>query len=420
MKLAANAMVQEERVESYEAISKHLNSFQPMTIFDRIDIVYSNNQILYQDGKLEELNADLSFDDLVAEGEHMSLRTTDAVTGKEIIYYAVPIIKGDHIVAFMIGIINCENMPSIFQTNAYDGQAIVTLADYRDGSFVLDEWHEKLGNVYEMKQRTPLKGYENVDLIDDIRNGRTGVTKYVSAENGENSFMYYTPTNIFNWEMLVVAQEEVVYKNAFVLKETLLKLGFFEGLLILIYFIWTIFTVNQLEKSKNEIEEKKQQFENLSYTDTLTKLFNRNKYNEVTDYYQLNPPHSMGVALLDLNGLKQINDTRGHKIGDALIQDAAKCLNMIFPNQSYRIGGDEFVILVSDLEKELFEERMQKLKILMKEKKVSISMGIIWKEEANDVMSQLREADEQMYEQKKRYYRDNSQHHDNRKHRDQF
>ena len=262
LKLASNAMVQENRVDSYEAISKHINAFQPMTIFNRIDIIYPNNTVLHQDGTIKKVQSDMSFDKLSIQGEHMSLRTTDKVTEKEIIYYAVPVIKQKETLAIMVGIINCESMPSIFQAKAYNGQAICTLVDYRDGSFILDKWHKNLGNIYKMKQRKPLKGYEDVDLTDEIKKGKTGVTKYVSEKNGENSFMYYTPINTFKWELLIVAQEKVVYKSVFEIKSTLLKLGVFVGFLLLLYFIWTISTVNQLEKKKMKLKIKRNNLKN--------------------------------------------------------------------------------------------------------------------------------------------------------------
>ena len=170
--------------------------------------------------------------------------------------------------------------------------------------FILDNWHKNLGNMFEMKQRKTLKGYENVDLISDVRKAKTGVTAYKSAVNGESSFMYYTPVGIFNWELLIVVQEKVAFASQLQLKRTLIIIGSVEAILLIIYFIWTFFTVSQLEKSKDEIEKRRHEFEMLSYSDTLTGVFNRNKYNQVIEDYQKQNPKNMGVAFFDLNGLK--------------------------------------------------------------------------------------------------------------------
>ena len=62
LKLAANAMVQENRVESYEAITKHLNAFQSMTIFNRIDVMYPDDTVLLQSGERVNLSEENAFE----------------------------------------------------------------------------------------------------------------------------------------------------------------------------------------------------------------------------------------------------------------------------------------------------------------------------------------------------------------------
>lgn len=232
--------------------------------------------------------------------------------------------------------------------------------------FILDNWHKNLGNMFEMKQRKTLKGYENVDLISDVRKAKTGVTAYKSAVNGESSFMYYTPVGIFNWELLIVVQEKVAFASQLQLKRTLIIIGSVEAILLIIYFIWTFFTVSQLEKSKDEIEKRRHEFEMLSYSDTLTGVFNRNKYNQVIEDYQKQNPKNMGVAFFDLNGLKQVNDEQGHKAGDTFIQNAAKYISSVFSDKAFRIGGDEFVILFPNIEENSFTEKMKAVKKSLK------------------------------------------------------
>ncbi len=172
----------------------------------------------------------------------------------------------------------------------------------------MDDWHERLGNLYEMKQRQQLKGYEDVDLIEDVSNEKTGVTAYKFAENGKNSYMYYTPVGIFDWELLIVVQEQVAFASVLQLRQILYLIEFVEIALLALYFVWTLITVNQLERSKEKVETQKKMFEQLSYSDTLTMTYNRNKYNEETEKYQGMDHFQVGIAVFDLNGLKKIND----------------------------------------------------------------------------------------------------------------
>lgn len=98
-------------------------------------------------------------------------------------YYFVPVEKQGQTLALLVGVIDCESLPDVFKTTAYNGEAFSCLIDYKDGSFIMDDWHERLGNLYEMKQRQQLKGYEDVDLIEDVSNVKTGVTAYKSVEH---------------------------------------------------------------------------------------------------------------------------------------------------------------------------------------------------------------------------------------------
>lgn len=154
---------------------------------------------------------------------------------------------------------------------------------------------------------------------------------------------------------------------------------------------------------------KKQQenLEYLSYRDILTGMYNRNKYMDVLDEYQDRKINDAGVAFFDLNGLKKINDKKGHKAGDAYICLAAGTLVKKFPENAYRIGGDEFVIIMPDVNKNIFEREILKLQDEIQNKGVSISMGYLWRESATNVIEMLNEADKLMYEKKKLYYESN-------------
>ena len=76
--LAANAMVQENKLEPEQIASVHLDAFAKNTIFSRIDVLYPDNTILYEDGHLKHLRQDLDFNAIAALGEHISHRLTDS------------------------------------------------------------------------------------------------------------------------------------------------------------------------------------------------------------------------------------------------------------------------------------------------------------------------------------------------------
>ena len=117
------------------------------------------------------------------------------------------------------------------------------------------------------------------------------------------------------------------------------------------------------------------------------------------------PVRDTGVAYIDLNGLKQINDNLGHEAGDRLICNAAKGILKTFPEDSYRIGGDEFVIIVPETEEADFKDRIDQVEKDLAEANVSFSMGLEWKKEGM-LEAMLKSAEKRMYLDKNAYYRE--------------
>ena len=151
-------------------------------------------------------------------------------------------------------------------------------------------------------------------------------------------------------------------------------------------------------------EKEKTKLKNLSYVDSLTYAQNRNHFNEYIEQNRNKELHSLGVIYLDLNGLKEVNDKMGHIAGDTLIITASYVLQEIFLDNSYRVGGDEFVVIEQDVSELLFFDQYSKLLNRMKELEISVATGCVWKETCSNLSETLQEADQKMYEDKKCYY----------------
>lgn len=160
------------------------------------------------------------------------------------------------------------------------------------------------------------------------------------------------------------------------------------------------FITSSLERKKEE-----EYLKYLSYRDKLTELYNRNRYIELLNEKKGQKLFRTGVAYLDLNGLKKMNDQYGHEAGDRLIRNAAAALREVFADQTYRVGGDEFVIVALEMEEQTFADGMQQLRERLKQSDVSVSVGFIWKAETDDLEALLKDADVRMYREKKNYYR---------------
>lgn len=171
----------------------------------------------------------------------------------------------------------------------------------------------------------------------------------------------------------------------------------------------------QVEEQKRQIAAQTAILERMSYEDTLTGVYNRNKFNETLDaVFEEDVP--MGVACFDLNGLKEVNDQWGHSAGDRLICRAAEQLRAVFPGRVYRTGGDEFVVVDRQCGEEEFYAAIRALERELTAHEVSCSVGAVWSSVCRSVKEQYDEADHRMYEEKRRFYSQGQ--HDRRRKKD--
>ena len=146
----------------------------------------------------------------------------------------------------------------------------------------------------------------------------------------------------------------------------------------------------------------------LSYHDLLTNALNRNAFMDVLSQFRPGQYASAGIIYIDINGMKEINDFYGHHQGDKiLITTVAKVFNLFKPDELFRIGGDEFVIITYDLTETDFYEKFNLLRNIFCEKTnlpFSIATDSCWVKSPSDLNSLLQQADSAMYADKKKFY----------------
>lgn len=544
--------------------------YRGYTTFSRVDL-------LLPDGSAaQSTRQDLSFDSLAQAGEHMSARMTDPATGKDTVCYFLPVQKDGQTVAVLVGVLECTALSSAFHPTIYDGNASFCMVDAKDGNYIMDAWHDTLGNAYTTPTRPRLKGYEQVDLKAETRAQKTGVIAFESRTTGKPLYMYYTPLGMFDWELMVFVPEDVAFARLIYIRRLLIRAGISEAVLVLLYFFWNLRQIRNLRKSRAEtlrqlhisntllecvtalssdrdidaaiqnllrvingyfqadrthiflrdpkkdvfidtyeydapqirrqmptmpqipaamlaggmqafrtsgvyyipdIEQEKEtanyalfkgrdisrllavplcenaadgekgevtgfvsvdnprrsyddatilssiqffisnslatkkyqdQLRFMSYWDALTSLYNRNGLIRALAVYRQKTLFRVGAIYLDLNGLKCVNDLQGHEAGDALIRAAARTLGEIYPDNAYRIGGDEFAVLVSDIPEEVFAKKTRTLREALRRQDIGISLGAVWQAKCADPDALLKEADRRMYAEKSRHNRENA------------
>lgn len=98
-----------------------------------------------------------------------------------------------------------------------------------------------------------------------------------------------------------------------------------------------------------KIKESAEHYRRLSIEDSMTKLSNRNAFEIHLANLPEQPMERLAIVIFDVDDLKKINDQLGHHVGDQAIYIAARCIQTAFSNagECYRIGGDEFAVIVT-------------------------------------------------------------------------
>lgn len=153
-----------------------------------------------------------------------------------------------------------------------------------------------------------------------------------------------------------------------------------------------------------------ERIEYLSFHDVLTGLYNRRFFQNELERLSHSRYLPIGIVMADIDGLKRVNDTLGHKTGDKLLQEVAMVLESATRKEDVlaRVGGDEFAVILPGIdakETELFSARIRKaFDEQMKKKKLDagISIGFaIGKDRDTSLHMVLARADQDMYRAKK-------------------
>lgn len=175
--------------------------------------------------------------------------------------------------------------------------------------------------------------------------------------------------------------------NALLSQELIAFISLFGILIIIIQWIYEFYTIQSI-KMRDKLYEQSVKIS----VDPLTGVYSR---------------------FIDINGLKVVNDTLGHEAGDELICGAAACITSTFKDKgnTYRIGGDEFVVF-GYMNKDEIESTISNLNNTINNwsgtrvDNLSISFGFAhYDDYPNLTIEELtKEADKEMYLMKKHYY----------------
>jgi len=164
-----------------------------------------------------------------------------------------------------------------------------------------------------------------------------------------------------------------------------------------------------------DITEARERIENLAQTDSLTGLLNLRMFNEVWQRAHFAAERDQGVyslLMIDMDKLKEINDSFGHEAGNSAITLVAQCLQRSIRNTDFaaRFGGDEFAVLLPGASPEIAEAVVKRVRhnvykttldLRSRMIRCTVSIGVVnYPKDGRDTRELMSIADHKMYRDK--------------------
>lgn len=222
-------------------------------------------------------------------------------------FHAVPIEKEQQTVGILLGIVPLSALHDLYQTSVFNNSAHLSIVDNDTGDFLLDTWHNSLGNVNdpEFADRKAKGSYTFAQMKEDMLNKESGYIAFLSKKSGEYLYAFFTPLDINHWTIMLTVPESVAFASARQIRNVLFAIGGINILLFCIYLL--VFFL----RGRKETQKKEQRLhQSLYMLDIQQTLFNAHTKPELfgtalekcADMYQ-----AEGAFLMALNGSHIIN-----------------------------------------------------------------------------------------------------------------
>ena len=382
--------------DDLDSVLRIMNTFSlDKTFVSAVALLRPDGTLLLTDGARYDVSDTFDFETEAARGAYISDRVTSYFAPEKLVVRnVVPVKRDGETIAILYGVVLLQELSRNYQIDLYNGNAVLLLVDGNNGDILLDTWHDSLGNLSDLRGRKMLKGYTYEETMEKIPNGIGGDMCIVSRSTGLTIYLHYEPVGINNWSVVLGVSEQDALAGTRGVVKILYLMSVIVGVILLSYLAYISWYLISARRSAFR----------MSVTDQVTGLFNRSAFEK---YLNESEPHTFSHTVcvyIDVNGLHELNNKHGHEAGDKLLQSVAECLRAQFPDDGlYRIGGDEFVVF-SKADAAVCEARMQAVSSALAAQDYSISYGIAAQETTEGLSDLVREADENMLKNKRRYY----------------
>lgn len=383
-----------EHLDSPE-VQALIDGFHTNTLMEHVGLLLPGDRLMFPFRSIGYISGYMSFREEAAKGIHITDRVVDLRDEDHfVLRNFVPIKRDGEIVGMLYGVVNLQNLPALMKRDLYQGRQVFLVIDGKTGEFILNTQRQSLGNMWATEQREIKSGDSHKLMMRKISEGELGSTILKSDVSHEYVCFLYKPASINDWRVAITVPEDIAFQRVHETNRLLIIFLLGEFILLIGYFLW-------LERTSREELADQQR---LAERDLLTGCLNRNCYENKLLEPDLSTKH-ISCIYIDVNGLHELNNTQGHAAGDKMLQAVASLTRTQFGDRHvYRIGGDEFVVLVEDMEEVQVTTALKTLVNHIHTAGYFVSVGQSHSRGDHSIDELIKNAEMLMYEDKRRFY----------------
>ena len=376
-------------------VGGYLANYEVNNMIAKIGVLTPENEVIQGSGHKLNARGLMDFETESVQGEHVSnLQPSADNPNVKVIRNYVPIRQGGKCTGMLYSVCNPSNMAKAWLPNIYNGEASCLVVDRATGEVLINTSGNPIDNIDDLSFEQVSEEYSRNITIQNILNGRRGYSLFFSASSSEVQYMCFLPFDIEAWEMVIYVPESAVFEEVTPVRRGMIIMFTAIVLIIVIYCLWM---ASEAHQSVKETERK-------ANVDVLTGLQNRNRYEEYLKELE-ETKEAVICIYIDANGLHELNNSRGHVAGDQMLRFIADTLKIEFGEEHlYRIGGDEFVVFYEGSSEKQMQDSLKIFRESLERNDYHAAIGLCASEKDLNVEYMVKKAEENMYEDKKKYY----------------
>lgn len=379
-----------------QTLTDILNSFNYKKYYVQLQLLTSDHMLLDQSGLWKDVAEHMDFEEEAKKAPYLSSKCEDFLNpGEQIAYQSMPVIRDGETIAILYSVVALEEASRVYTINDFGGKAFIMLVDGNNGEILMDTWHKRLGNMKDYGGRDIHMGDTAEEAVAKMKQDQSGDMAFTSKTIGETLFLHYTPVGIKHLSAVIGVPQTVA------LSGTQSSLNCLYSMTIIVFIALVLYTtviVTFLRRTNRRIYR-------MSVTDPATGLLNRSAYETFLRNNKTKKHSAAACIYMDANGLHELNNRCGHAAGDAMLRTIADAMRSQWTDDdSYRIGGDEFVILLTTADADACEQQIAQFRAQVAAQGYTISVGFACSENETGYDQLVQTADADMLKNKEAFY----------------